>query len=805
MKNIIIVQLLLIPVFTFSQKVFKGTISKTYELTFEQSGKLKEGNVVVDGKTIEGLPSALKKDDTLKLIFNYSNDSTIYEKKQQAFLRKISKNYTELLKEQPAFACLFSTEFDFVHFRLKLMKEDKQLIKLVAPKEVDYIELEPQLNALPPPTPPLFLPLLSRNTFEINLTTFPSSAVPAPVIIPPSPLELLYPLSSNIDSLHFKILQVNKADSSILAHLNATKQYYNKWEGWQMEINAINEQFSIYTPIIDKLLYIDTLNNMSGEYNDNLADFLVQLIPYQNTLDMIVKKIISMNEEWIKRWLWYTGGNITLNPFRVFESINIEKRTTQTLKLLNDQKTALNFYITGNYQQDLAPFDEVEKKLKQINMVIDQLERFKASMPEKQKEYEKWLTGLKQKSKVLYEGRLLGASNKQIYWMQHYNATQKFEKWEIKKTPLPKYMAEIDANTVLIHNLAQQQKDSISMGILEKINIETPAEIALKPVSDALSTALNNTSIGTLLTGILPSLKGVTKETEEITQLSFNKEGFRDTLEKTNRNFINIMPNSDAALSFDYLQKYKLDPLLIQELIKRYRQSKELLEWLNTETLQMLSLPNVEAEADTKPAYRTAIHFPEKDLEDIGNAKVPYSVLVNQKAVATRTYKKYKLTHFLPLVTLLYIPDSRLTYTYDETTQQHNIVKELDQFDAMAGLKYYPFGINVGGGHKDKVVTKLEKCKGYAFRRGNSILNHTYLTFGISVRQKLLKNYFLGIGTDLFSGVGIQVGTNIFTQKSYDIENGKIINEYERFTDRYYVGLAFDISLATNLVKFLIK
>jgi hypothetical protein len=243
-----------------------------------------------------------------------------------------------------------------------------------------------------------------------------------------------------------------------------------------------------------------------------------------------------------------------------------------------------------------------------------------------------------------------------------------------------------------------------------------------------------------------------------------------------------------------------------QSAIENYRYSIKLLNWLNEETMQMLVLPTIKSEDDKKPAYRTVTYMPEAKLEDISNTKISYTVWNNKKSVYSRTIQKYKLSRLLPTFGLMYIFQPRESYTYDEAKKEFTAVKELDQFDAMAGIKWYPFkGISVGSSRKDKKVSKLEPCKRYAYKRGNSILNHSYISLGLSVRQKVFKNYFVGIGTDIVPGVGIQGGVNLYTVKTYTIENNKIKDEAERFQPKAYVGISLDLSLASDLVKFIIK
>ncbi|MEZ4901188.1 MAG: hypothetical protein R2822_05205 [Spirosomataceae bacterium] len=94
--------------------------------------------------------------------------------------------------------------------------------------------------------------------------------------------------------------------------------------------------------------------------------------------------------------------------------------------------------------------------------------------------------------------------------------------------------------------------------------------------------------------------------------------------------------------------------------------------------------------------------------------------------------------------------------------------------------------------------------KRYDRLRGNGHLNRLSAFVGLGVRYKFLRNYFVGVGYDIIPGLNVNVGLNTYIKRTYDIENGKLINSYERFTiPSCYYAITTDVEVFKRLIQLI--
>ena len=102
----------------------------------------------------------------------------------------------------------------------------------------------------------------------------------------------------------------------------------------------------------------------------------------------------------------------------------------------------------------------------------------------------------------------------------------------------------------------------------------------------------------------------------------------------------------------------------------------------------------------------------------------------------------------------------------------------------MAGVKIYPFGLNV---RRWFPVIKSKGNWKVLFKRGDLMINRISLFAGLSISQAQLRNYFVGGGFEFVPGLGFNIGSNFYTTKTYKFENGTLIKEKEIFRKRSFL------------------
>lgn len=239
-------------------------------------------------------------------------------------------------------------------------------------------------------------------------------------------------------------------------------------------------------------------------------------------------------------------------------------------------------------------------------------------------------------------------------------------------------------------------------------------------------------------------------------------------------------------------------------LLIEYVDSQAKLAWLLNQTKPLLSIT---LKPDKTPAYQTFVEFPEQKLELTSAKQVTYKVFMNgdKEPTVTRTYKNYVRVRWWPTLGIAYVPGNRSGSLFDEATGQFKSGNEFDNFEALVGVKYYPYQTNPA---RDLTTRRLiynkfgqpTSTSRPNLDRGNAFRNTLFLTGGLGIRHQFLRNYYLGLGGDITPGLSLQAGANFIFQKRYELENGKIKNEYERPRTFFYVGLSIDAGIVTNLI-----
>ena len=149
---------------------------------------------------------------------------------------------------------------------------------------------------------------------------------------------------------------------------------------------------------------------------------------------------------------------------------------------------------------------------------------------------------------------------------------------------------------------------------------------------------------------------------------------------------------------------------------------------------------------------------------------------------------------FTPNKEFKHFNNERIQSNYRNDTFSSTTLKP---YDIVAGVKIYPFGLNV------RRWFPVIKSKGN--KRGDLMINRISLFAGLSISQAQLRNYFVGGGFEFVPGLGFNIGSNFYTTKTYKFENGTLIKEKEIFRKpSLYFAITVDpivLFQVTNIIK----
>ncbi|GAB4029815.1 hypothetical protein [Spirosoma gilvum] len=651
-----------------------------------------------------------------------------------------------------------------------------------------------------------------------------------------------------------------KLDNEVVAnHLKKTKKYYKGISpSSQLELLSLRRIYRANTPQLDSLLMRDSLQlsvcipcKVSLSFHIEIVNKLVSLYPFIQLGESLYNKVLCDNQDWINRWLWYTGGEIRLNPFVVTDPAPLIRQADQQITLVEKQLAVFQTYI------ECCPDREIEYKVAKVqaDSLLKELNLLKAQREDlagKVKLYKDWVAELSVKSKPLYSGILPGSTTNTISWQHHYDAADQFN-FVTPVNELPDLVAEDDRVVVLVHNV--EKGDSISLKATEEaFTPKTKLEQGLEPFSEALAAAFKVVSPISGLTNFIKGLgakrstvtrvveeeavmlrsdiknsKGFQKITgedfaepqelrQQLINLGFDLKAIRFSnktdllaiqsaltdgqLKEVISSLIDLINSNDKA---KFVQKAffdlgEQDDVAYAELIAEYKTSQTHLGWLASQTEPILS---VSLKDDDTPAFRTVIEYPEKKLDMTSSKKVTYQVFLNgnKEAETKRFYTKYTLARWWPTVGIVYVPGNRTGSVFNDSIGTFKPNDDFDNFEALVGVKYYFKKTNPVRDHKTSKLIKQKFGLQANIDRGNAFWSTMFLTGGFGVRHKLLRNYYLGVGGDITPGLSWQTGFNFIFQKRYQLENGRIKDEYERPKGYFYLGLSIDPGVVTNLIN----
>lgn len=405
---------------------------------------------------------------------------------------------------------------------------------------------------------------------------------------------------SNTKPLEIKITETLNDNIILSEHLKATRGKYVDWKEYYPVLDEINANYATTGHYIDSILtktnieyQLDIGKEKYPNIDSTLLEQLSKFEKYRILIDSIFHKVIASNRDWIKSWLWYTSGEIKLNPFEPTIKESTLKKLDNEITLVKEKIALLKSIVstTTIYSDSNVPdirHKQLEAKLVQYTKALDALEIAKKAAQKIDSNQKEWLEAHQKKSKVLYEGEFLVTNTDTINWLRHFDASvarsiksDKTLKLISDDKQIPSLIEERDNVVAVIHNLTDDaiislntKKDTVKTG-------ESSLANAISPFTNAMLTAFGgisgiNTTFGavsTILNGVVggnSNLQGhAFMSQENTTELVINdiqrmikfKNNYNDSIYKVIDNFnVRLLKSRNSSESLklnDSLKKAK--------------------------------------------------------------------------------------------------------------------------------------------------------------------------------------------------------------------------------------------------------
>lgn len=661
----------------------------------------------------------------------------------------------------------------------------------------------------------------------------------------------------------YQIVKKHTDNITITTHLDSTIGLYKKERSWLKQLkDSVQEESA---KLISKLeiLFSQKEKQVMLQNKDSIKTWEI-IVTHLNSLETLVEiqqqiqySIIQENREWIKSWLWFTGLEPTLNPFKIVDPDNADLIKNQEKKI-NLLKEQLAFYKHNIETKNIKKFPSVKElmiatdTLQEIITELTLNETKLEVLKKQQSSFGAKLNELKLKSQVLHHGTLFGQESENIIHWTRYHDKSNYFKIEQKSNHPKKYYEDDNIIQVAI-NVPITMKVTLA----EKIEPYTPKSIFTEAIEPSLEALLSNltSNFSELLKFRKPSTEVVPKSNDNIIS---NIEFSPEENEKLNTLFRNnglrftetVKEDLLRITLFENITLNKIEPeliknklqekenfqltqkinetrflkdiiallnnivnkrrLLIQENIKANKHREEQNIFIaNTKTFQLLfpyfknlygwsnkiepPLQTIELEEKKDTIFYSTQILPASEMDGFKNNqyKISSSIGTETKEEASYKYAKYKTSLIQPFAAFVFTDATRSSFSYNPENQTFTDIN-LGKSDVVLGIKIFPFrtwiennsfmGLNC----KSNLGLK-SKCQ-----RGLSPVNRFAFTAGLGVTKNPLKNYFTGISFDIISGLGFQGGLNFYGSKNYELFNGAVKKETERFKTAWYWGVSVD-------------
>jgi len=469
---------------------------------------------------------------------------------------------------------------------------------------------------------------------------------------------------------------------------------------------------------------------------------------------------------WLKRWLWFSGGEFKLYYFN-FTSPDLLKHTTKYLSLnefdsqekrelqeLQDKIQSLKNCLTCTYES-LDTLQKLQVKEAELRKKIPA--SLKAYIDKNQNAF----NSFSQITTVLHSFKLPANGRKDH--IIHHNAQEEYELATNKKVILP------DDRTVYfgIYNAKKQEDDKLEF-------VQTKAEFKDNGrfVQEMTESFKELTDAATLLSPFYPKLDKFLDATIGNHKVFERKT----TIEKSS--FINFL--------FEKVDSNKIDTCedVRQELKKKYWRW-QLLKKMLEEYQQMPTPALIEATKNEQPKYFTYVRKA-SEWEPAYTNK--YIVKQDGKEKLANKYSIGRQRYFGIGAGLLFNQKTARQVSVDTAGNSFKITNRDEQAKFVIGLKFYPA----------KSFAADDGLWPRYFLKRLSVFTGFELT-------KPLENLYGGIGYDIVPGLHITGGVHYYRRDVFTVQNNQVLEKSSYYkASGLYTGVTLDPAVLAGILKALI-
>ncbi|THU40370.1 hypothetical protein FAM09_10915 [Niastella caeni] len=717
-----------------------GWAQQTPIIQFDGAGKIKST-----------LPEKLDKNDAVK--FSVSDSKETFDK----YLKK----YTAKLKQSQGLLT-----------KLKTDREKLDIMKKVY--DIDVADIDKVINQLIKVTTDLYgadttnvprFEIADKNYFAITVEN--TAVGTSSINIAPNDVSRSFPVLpfGSETRINFALTKKDPFKKLVVDWLDATKGDYQGMIDYQVllqfraEIKKMAEEIS---PFAEKARHEMTKlkaeakggekNRIIAKYNPILEDIAQKCSSYNLRIDALINnRSAAVNQrakkDWMLKWLWYQNSLIpAINPFGFSELGN--RPDTTELDILRTKLQVRELYLKNIIEKTtqadslLTVIYSIKKRMNDIQQTAKQFDENKAKNEEA-------AIAFRTTSQDLNKGILfVGDTKRTIYWMRHHNAAENFQL--INDQENDEYL-EKDRVVILAHNLKVNDIASLHLTLTEITNDASLLTEELTPVITELSGAL-------------------------------------------------LGVGSSGAVTLDELIKSAEDGM--QELIAKMEALREYYKYIDYLLAQTNPPLEIEERIDRSLAYHSEVTNPVKKIKgpkkatyylktELVDKNSPDSARINKLPADTFSYRINKLYRIFPMAGITWTP-AKFTNVSQDSTSQFSINEE-SAVKFIVGVKVYLRKTDIRNG---KIFTKKDHT-------GKQLWpSRTSFNLAFDAR-KPLDNVYTGLGLDIWPGCCVNLGCvfNKYTYKNY--KNGEVFQDKKPYRPGFYLGLSTDLSMFTELGKFL--
>lgn len=527
-----------------------------------------------------------------------------------------------------------------------------------------------------------------------------------------------------------------------------------------------------------QLIHTDPFSQTVKEWFEEQNQWLVNLTSLtniQNSLKNIAgmatvgkpfideHKNITTLKPWFLNWLWYTNGELVLDPFNAVTkagNLAIKESIKETDEKINNLKPRKNFIdsVLKNIDYKLnryAAFKHVQQKSKALNKELEDLLELKKDLEKKLNQRSADYPEIQPKS-FLNNVDLLLTEGRKIHPQIQFDGKKKYNQITGTKRQLNRTMEIPDNETavVIVHNVDSSISltfDQHRLGFADNEEV-TEWLSQLLSQANAISTSIPN--IGKLQNTIReyvlkPGDAGAPPLADSIfvARAEALKEVCKSFPDLVFKKLVQLGNDFKAGqVTFAYTQSIFIGNAPATPLLTSHT---ELVKFYNESPFKDSFVVKQKTGTEEKEAFKTNIN-----VGKLRFVQVAAGIAITDKAVTQSTI--------------------------DTSGNGFRINSADNKAKAIIGFKIYPFQYYA----RDRWLRPRYLLHRISFFGGFEILHP-------------LDNFYIGGCYDLVPGIGFSVGKNIYLKTRYKIENNAITN-----TSRTYDGSGAYYSVVVNPVLF---